>query len=110
MLHQVALHGADDLALKAEPKTLKSDDRGGYAFARGHQHNARRPGAHQPRNATDGAGAGEVVEDFRGWLAYTLTLRQGLKFSDGHPVDMEDVLFTFAFTWMKRFTLRSAIC
>src|SRR5258707_7985428 len=28
-------------------------------------------------------------------LQYTLTLRQGLKFSDGHPVDMEDVLFTF---------------
>jgi peptide/nickel transport system substrate-binding protein len=28
-------------------------------------------------------------------LQYTLTLRQGLKFSDGHPVDIEDVLFTF---------------
>jgi len=28
-------------------------------------------------------------------LRYTLTLRQGLKFSDGHPVDIEDVLFTF---------------
>jgi peptide/nickel transport system substrate-binding protein len=28
-------------------------------------------------------------------LHYTLTLRQGLKFSDGHPVDIEDVLFTF---------------
>ena len=28
-------------------------------------------------------------------LQYTLTLRQGLKFSDGHPMDMEDVLFTF---------------
>jgi len=28
-------------------------------------------------------------------LRYTLTLRQGLKFSDGHPLDMEDVLFTF---------------
>src|SRR6267378_6514848 len=28
-------------------------------------------------------------------LRYTLTLRQGLKFSDGHPVDLEDVLFTF---------------
>jgi peptide/nickel transport system substrate-binding protein len=28
-------------------------------------------------------------------LQYTLTLRHGLKFSDGHPVDMEDVLFTF---------------
>jgi peptide/nickel transport system substrate-binding protein len=28
-------------------------------------------------------------------LQYSLTLRQGLKFSDGHPVDMEDVLFTF---------------
>ena len=28
-------------------------------------------------------------------LQYTLTLRQGLKFSDGHPLDMEDVLFTF---------------
>jgi peptide/nickel transport system substrate-binding protein len=28
-------------------------------------------------------------------LQYTLTLRDGLKFSDGHPVDMEDVLFTF---------------
>jgi len=28
-------------------------------------------------------------------LQYTLTLRQGLRFSDGHPVDIEDVLFTF---------------
>jgi peptide/nickel transport system substrate-binding protein len=28
-------------------------------------------------------------------LRYTLTFRQGLKFSDGHPVDIEDVLFTF---------------
>jgi len=28
-------------------------------------------------------------------LQYTLTLRQGLKFSDGHPVDIDDVLFTF---------------
>jgi peptide/nickel transport system substrate-binding protein len=28
-------------------------------------------------------------------LQYTLTLRQGLRFSDGHAVDMEDVLFTF---------------
>ncbi len=28
-------------------------------------------------------------------LRYTLMLRQGLKFSDGHPVDLEDVLFTF---------------
>ena len=28
-------------------------------------------------------------------LRYTLTLRQGLRFSDGYPVDMEDVLFTF---------------
>jgi peptide/nickel transport system substrate-binding protein len=28
-------------------------------------------------------------------LRYTLTLREGLKFSDGHPVNMEDVLFTF---------------
>ena len=28
-------------------------------------------------------------------LRYTLTLRQGLKFSDGHPLDIEDVLFTF---------------
>jgi peptide/nickel transport system substrate-binding protein len=28
-------------------------------------------------------------------LQYTLTLRHGLKFSDGHPVDIEDVLFTF---------------
>jgi peptide/nickel transport system substrate-binding protein len=27
-------------------------------------------------------------------LQYTLTLRQGLKFSDGRPVDIEDVLFT----------------
>lgn len=28
-------------------------------------------------------------------LRYTLTLRQGLRFSDGHPLDAEDVLFTF---------------
>src|SRR6267378_6480072 len=28
-------------------------------------------------------------------VRYTLTLRRGLKFSDGHPVDIEDVLFTF---------------
>jgi peptide/nickel transport system substrate-binding protein len=28
-------------------------------------------------------------------LRYTLTLREGLKFSDGHPLDIEDVLFTF---------------
>ena len=28
-------------------------------------------------------------------LQYTLTLRQGLRFSDGHPLDAEDVLFTF---------------
>jgi peptide/nickel transport system substrate-binding protein len=28
-------------------------------------------------------------------LRYTLTLRQGLRFSDGQPVDVEDVLFTF---------------
>jgi peptide/nickel transport system substrate-binding protein len=28
-------------------------------------------------------------------LQYTLTLRHGLKFSDGHPVDIDDVLFTF---------------
>ncbi len=28
-------------------------------------------------------------------LAYTLVLRQGLKFSDGQPLDADDVLFTF---------------
>jgi peptide/nickel transport system substrate-binding protein len=28
-------------------------------------------------------------------LRYELTLRQGLRFSDGHPLDIEDVLFTF---------------
>jgi peptide/nickel transport system substrate-binding protein len=28
-------------------------------------------------------------------LRYMLTLREGLRFSDGHPVDAEDVLFTF---------------
>jgi peptide/nickel transport system substrate-binding protein len=28
-------------------------------------------------------------------LQYTLTLRQGLRFSDGHPMDIEDLLFTF---------------
>jgi peptide/nickel transport system substrate-binding protein len=28
-------------------------------------------------------------------LQYTLVLRRGLKFSDGHPLDAEDVLFTF---------------
>lgn len=28
-------------------------------------------------------------------LHYTLTLREGLKFSDGHPMGIEDVLFTF---------------
>jgi peptide/nickel transport system substrate-binding protein len=28
-------------------------------------------------------------------LQYTVTVRQGLKFSDGQPVDIEDVLFTF---------------
>jgi peptide/nickel transport system substrate-binding protein len=28
-------------------------------------------------------------------LQYTLTLRQGLRFSDGHRVDADDVLFTF---------------
>jgi peptide/nickel transport system substrate-binding protein len=28
-------------------------------------------------------------------LQYTLTLRQGLRFSDGHPLSADDVLFTF---------------
>ena len=28
-------------------------------------------------------------------LQYTLTLRQGLRFSDGHPLDADDVLFTY---------------
>jgi peptide/nickel transport system substrate-binding protein len=28
-------------------------------------------------------------------LQYTLTLRQGLRFSDGYPLDADDVLFTF---------------
>jgi len=28
-------------------------------------------------------------------LSYTLVLRRGLKFSDGHPLDADDVLFTF---------------
>lgn len=28
-------------------------------------------------------------------LQYTLTLRKGLRFSDGHPVDADDVLFSF---------------
>ena len=28
-------------------------------------------------------------------LQYTLLLRQGLRFSDGHPLDADDVLFTF---------------
>jgi peptide/nickel transport system substrate-binding protein len=28
-------------------------------------------------------------------LQYTLILRQGLRFSDGHPLDADDVLFTF---------------
>ncbi|MGB8476084.1 MAG: ABC transporter substrate-binding protein [Candidatus Acidiferrum sp.] len=28
-------------------------------------------------------------------LRYTLTLRKGLRFSDGHPLDAEDVLFSF---------------
>jgi peptide/nickel transport system substrate-binding protein len=31
----------------------------------------------------------------RDGLQYTLTLRQGLRFSDGHPLDADDVLFTF---------------
>lgn len=30
-----------------------------------------------------------------GGLQYTLTLRRGLRFSDGHPLDADDVLFTF---------------
>jgi len=28
-------------------------------------------------------------------LRYTLKLRQGLRFSDGHPLDVDDVIFTF---------------
>jgi peptide/nickel transport system substrate-binding protein len=31
----------------------------------------------------------------RDGLQYTLTLRRGLRFSDGHPLDADDVLFTF---------------
>lgn len=34
----------------------------------------------------------EVSDD---GLQYTLTLRKGLRFSDGHPLDADDVLFTF---------------
>jgi peptide/nickel transport system substrate-binding protein len=29
------------------------------------------------------------------YLQYTLTLRKGLRFSDGHPMDADDILFTF---------------
>jgi peptide/nickel transport system substrate-binding protein len=38
------------------------------------------------------AKAWEVSND---GLQYTLTLRKGLRFSDGHPLDADDVLFTF---------------
>ena len=31
----------------------------------------------------------------RDGLEYTLKVRRGLRFSDGHPVDLDDVLFTF---------------
>jgi len=40
-------------------------------------------------------------------LRYTLTLRRGLKFSDGHPVDIEDVLFTFRVYLDEFFALRA---
>lgn len=42
----------------------------------------------------------EVSEDHRTW---TFTLRQGVLFSDGHPVDIEDVEFSFMCIFDERY-------
>jgi len=42
-------------------------------------------------------------------LQYTLTLRKGIRFSDGQPLDADDVLFSFAFTSTRTSMRRSAI-
>ena len=42
-------------------------------------------------------------------LKYTLQLRHGLRFSDGDPVDADDILFSFKNIWTKMLIHPSAI-
>ena len=37
----------------------------------------------------------DIVENDDGTVTYTFVLKNGIKFSDGHPLTMEDVLFNF---------------
>ncbi len=37
----------------------------------------------------------DVVENEDGTISYTFVLKNGIKFSDGHPLTMEDVLFNY---------------
>ncbi|MBQ3081041.1 MAG: hypothetical protein IJC49_01145 [Clostridia bacterium] len=37
----------------------------------------------------------DVVENSDGTISYTFVLKNGIKFSDGHPLTMEDVLFNY---------------
>lgn len=37
----------------------------------------------------------DVVENADGTISYTFVLKNGIKFSDGHPLTMEDVLFNY---------------
>jgi len=41
---------------------------------------------------------------------FTLQLRKGIRFSDGHPFDADDVIFLSPSTWMKQSILRNGIC
>jgi len=51
----------------------------------------------------------QILESFsRRPPTYTLVLRNGLKFSDGQPMDADDVLFTFQSTSTKTLTPRNA--
>jgi peptide/nickel transport system substrate-binding protein len=83
------------VALRAEPRTLNPmqaiDAASADVIARMHGdllHTDRQSQEVEPALATAWKVAG-------GGRDYTLTLRKGVRFSDGHPFDADDVLFTF---------------
>jgi len=94
--HEVGQYGGRlVVALRTEPRTLNPvatvDAPSGDVIARMHGdliHINRLSQLTEPALATSWTTAA-------GGREYTLRLRKGLRFSDGHPFDADDVLFTF---------------